>query len=195
MNSDQPHEIAASIRSEISFAAISHRQEHFAAAQILATCSALGCSSSSYTFDNDKVDFTVACRVKGKKFSSPKIDIQSKCQREASWPSKGRDFPYQIDRALYDRLRDPMVASPVILVVTIVPDDVVDWVFQTDTEMRLSHCSYWISLFGEPELPANQKTKTVRLSRDNIFCAKSLSDMMHNIADGQVVGEKRDPNV
>jgi len=165
------------------YSALSKRQEHIAGAYIRAVCAALGCSVSVPETDDDKIDFTVSSRLRGRASTKPKIDIQSKCELVED-ALKRSEYSYQIDKSLYDSLRDPLVVVPRILVLTLVPRNSESWLKQSHDSMQLHHCSYWVSLKGAPALPDGQTSKSIRLKSTNLFCEPSLHDMMKCVANG-----------
>lgn len=163
------------------YAHISHRQDDFSGAYIRAVCAVTGCGIERITLDNDKVDYTVSSRVRGTVKTKPKIDIQAKCKMGQS--ASCDPIPYVIDLSTYDNLRDELLTVPRILVVVLVPDDVDAWVNQSETELVLSHCGYWLSLKGLPESETTTN-KTVYLPRQNIFTPAALRDMMERTSNG-----------
>ena len=165
---------------------LSAKQECFAGAHIRAVCASLGCSVSKPEPDDDKLDFTISCRVRGAVFSKPKIDIQSKCHLvDFHLKPKITSFSYTIDKSLFDNHRDERVTTPRLLVVTLVPRECSSWIKYGHRATSLSFCSYWFSLAGFPSLPAGQETKTLRIPKRNVFSATFLHDAMQKIADGK----------
>lgn len=76
------------------------------------------------------------------------------------------------------------VYVPRILVVVVLADDINSWLYQSEEELVMKHCAYWISLRGEQELPTGQKSKSLRLSRDKIFNVEALESLMKIISNG-----------
>lgn len=166
---------------EEPYAHITHRQEHFSGAYIRALCAVTGCGIESTTLDNDKIDYIISSRVRGKVRTKPKIDIQAKCKMGS--PASTDPIPYAVDLATYDNLRDPLVSNPRILVVVLVPDDVDGWINQSETGLLFKYCAYWTSLKGQPE-SETMATKTVYLQRRHIFTPDALRDMMEKTSNG-----------
>jgi len=65
-----------------------------------------------------------------------------------------------------------------------VPDNVNEWLFQSEESLCLKRCGYWLSLRGQPQL-ANQLTITVDIPRQNIFNVDALKIIMQRIAAGE----------
>jgi hypothetical protein len=170
---------------DATFSHISARQEGLARAYIRAVCATAGCGVTEPTPDDDKIDFTVSSRVIGSVRTKPKIDIQSKCE---VGDVETQAFSYTIDRPTYDALRDTRVANPRILVLVRAPRDIDHWLNQSHSSLSLSHCGYWVSLKGLPELPDGQATKTIRVDATKIFTPHSLQLMMSNAGNGHELG-------
>lgn len=164
------------------FAAIAHRQEQFSGAYIRAICAACGCSVDAMTQDNDKIDFIIKSRVVGTVRTKPQIDIQVKCR--SSGAAAVDPISYSIDLATYDGLRDPLVVNPRLLVLVLVPEDVNSWLTQSELNLSLKHCAYWVSLRGSPD-SENAATQTIYFPRLNVFSADALVGMMQQTANGQ----------
>lgn len=163
------------------YAHISHRQDDFSGAYIRAICAVTGCGIERISLDNDKVDYTLSSRVRGKIKSKPKIDIQAKCQRiEFS----DEPISYSLDIDTYNNLRDPLLTNPRILVLVRVPAEIDDWTIQSHGSLVLKHCAYWLSLRGEPDVP-NQSAKTVYFPRENMFTPEALRAMMVDTSEGR----------
>ena len=83
----------------------------------------------------------------------------------------------------YDDLRHVDYQSPRILVVVVVPEDVSSWLEQTDAQMVLRRCAYWLSLRGAEPSP-NEHSVSVRIPRANVLGVESLRAMMTRIGQG-----------
>lgn len=72
---------------------------------------------------------------------------------------------------------------PRILVVVLVPENINDWLAQSEQQLAMKHCGYWLSLRGmEPN--SNSTTVTVHLPRIQCFSVNALRDMMTRIGEG-----------
>jgi hypothetical protein len=167
---------------EAAYAHITHRQEAFSGAYIRAICAVTGCAIESNTLDNDKIDYTVSSRVRGRIKHKPKIDIQAKCHMRGV--AAHDDIPLTIDIETYNNLRDPLLSNPRILVVVLAPEEISTWIQQSDAELILRHCAYWLSLKGLPDTE-NATSKTVHLPRGNIFTPAALREMMDRTSNGR----------
>lgn len=161
----------------------SARQGMFSVSYVRAIAAAAGCSVSIPEPDDDKVDVTLASRVRGMVQRSPHINVQVKC--EASGSINGTTVPYQIDAETYDSLIDPTHIIPRILVVVLVPDNMQHWLDHGAHEMSFRHCGYWMCLKNQPPLPPGQDSKVVHIPEANRFDPFQLQAMMHQVADGK----------
>jgi len=55
---------------------------------------------------------------------------------------------------------------------------------QSEDELCLRRCGYWISLAGETPTQ-NQETVTVSIPRENILTVNTLNSLMQGIARGE----------
>ena len=104
----------------------------------------------------------------------PKIEFQAKATTRGVL---GSDIiRFQLPVKNYDDLRLETI-NPRILVVLIMPQGFDDWVTQTDDELCLRHCAYWMSLRGLTGT-TNQHTVTVHVPLVNMFDSGQLTGMM-----------------
>jgi hypothetical protein len=74
-------------------------------------------------------------------------------------------------------------AIPRILVVLVLPEHRKDWLQQSEEELCIRYCAYWVSLRGLPETP-NTTTVTISLPRTNQFTVAALQSIMQRIGQG-----------
>lgn len=165
------------------FAHITHRKDAFSGAYIRAVCAVAGCGCDPISLDNDKVDYTVTSRAKGRVFTKPKIDIQAKCTHQLE-PYGDGDLAFTLDVETYENLRDTGVCSPRYLVVLVVPEDITGWIYQTPESLTIRHCAYWISLKGMAET-TNATSQTIHIPRKNVFTPTVLEEMMKCASDAE----------
>jgi hypothetical protein len=82
-------------------------------------------------------------------------------------------------------LRAPNLWVPRILVLVRVPEQAADWLRQSEEELALQHCGYWVSLRGMPDTP-NAATVTIPVPRDQVFSVPALHGLMGRISAGDV---------
>jgi Domain of unknown function (DUF4365) len=74
---------------------------------------------------------------------------------------------------------------PRLLIVVLVPENIGEWIQQSESEMLIKHCAYWVSLRGMPET-RNTNRITVELLRRNQFTPDALESIMQRISTGGV---------
>ncbi|MEQ9355896.1 DUF4365 domain-containing protein [Coleofasciculus chthonoplastes] len=107
-----------------------------------------------------------------------------KCTSRAILDKNYLKYPLKVKN--YEELRVPQQYPPLILVVVVVPDNINDWLYQSEEELCLKRCGYWISLAGETSTE-NQETVTVSIPRVNRFTVNSLTSLMQCIARGEAL--------
>ena len=146
------------------------QKSRFSLAHIEAVAARAGFQVEEVIVDRDSVDGTLKADF-GRR---PRIEFQAKATAREVVRSDYIHFPLPVKN--YDDLRLEAI-NPRILIVAVLPPQIQDWVNQTNEELCLRHCSYWVSLAGEPAT-SNQNTVTVRLPLDNVFDSTQLADLM-----------------
>lgn len=72
---------------------------------------------------------------------------------------------------------------PRILVVVLVPENLEDWLQQSESEICMRNCAYWVSLRGQPERQ-NTTNITVELPRSNQLTVEALKSIMQRLSQG-----------
>lgn len=85
----------------------------------------------------------------------------------------------------YDDLRADTVCTPRILVVLFLPEERSDWLSQSEEELLLRRCAYWVSLRNAPP-SSNTTAQTVYLPRSQRFDPVGLIALMAQISRGVV---------
>ena len=103
--------------------------------------------------------------------------MQIKCTAEEI--VRGEQVFFALKRKNYDdlRLSAESLLVPRILVVVGVPDSESEWLQQTEEEMSMRRCAYWMSLRDLPET-GNPAGVTVRMPRSNLFDVVNLRGLM-----------------
>ena len=81
----------------------------------------------------------------------------------------------------YDDLRRTGTVPLILIVVLLPSDDVEDWLHQSEDELCLRRCGYWLSLEGRQRVD-NASTVTVHIPRRNVFDGAQLADLMDKAA-------------
>lgn len=146
------------------------QKSRFSLAHIEAVAARAGFQVEEVVVDRDSVDGTLKADF-GRR---PRIEFQAKATARDVVRGSYIHFPLPVKN--YDDLRLEAI-NPRILIVVVLPSEIENWVNQTDEELCLRHCSYWLSLRGEPAT-SNQNTVTVHLPMGNVFNGAHLADLM-----------------
>lgn len=159
------------------------QMEQFSIAYICAIVAVAGFNVGSWRVDEDSVDCSIAAGGTPGLPSRPQVDLQLKC---TGTDIRGEtELRYPLKRKNYDELRVTRLIVPRILVVVVVPPNTEDWLTQTEHELALRHCAYWLSLRGYPET-TNAQSVTITVPRTQTFTPEGLVAMMTRIDDGNL---------
>jgi len=159
-----------------------HKKEQFANAYVRAVAAVSGYTCYKPEPDTDSVDWGIAAIGGNGTRRSPRLELQLKCTAHGSF---GDDncLHYPLKLKNYNDLRPSNLMVPRLLVVVTIPEDISDWLVQSEDQMILRRCGYWLSLKGLPDT-TNENKVTVPLPRSNIFSVESLNAMMSRIENG-----------
>ncbi len=157
------------------------QKEQFSGAYLRAVCAVAGFSLAEPEVDDDSVDFLVAAAGGGRTTRRPRVELQLKSTARNLMRADGVHYPLKSKN--YEDLRTPDVLVPRILVVVVLPEAVDQWISQSEEELALRHCGYWLALRGMPAEPG-QTTFTVLLPRTQILTPDALQSMMLRIDAG-----------
>jgi Domain of unknown function (DUF4365) len=161
---------------------INQQKEQFSNTYIQAVTSVAGYSLYRPDVDDDSVDLGIAARGGEGPIVSPRLELQLKCTSRNILDSGCVRYPLNLKN--YNDLRINGLV-PRILVVVLVPDNLNDWLQQSEQELCMRHCGYWLSLRGQPETQ-NLTSVTVELPRSNKFTVEALRDIIQRISLGGV---------
>lgn len=160
------------------------QKEEFSYAYLYAVTSAAGYSFQRTTTPLDQLGIDLILTGIGVQglMGTPQLYVQLKCTSREVLDENYLKYPLRIKN--YEELRVPKQYPPLILVVVLVPDNVNDWLHQSEDELCLRRCGYWISLAGETPTQ-NQETVTISIPRKNILTINTLKSLMQRIARGE----------
>lgn len=158
---------------------LNEQKQQFSLAYIRAVAATASYKVAIPESDTDSVDGALMSDI-GRR---PRIEFQAK---STARDILGNDaLRYELPIKNYDELRAD-VLTPRILVVVLMPDEKQDWISQTQDEMCLRYCGYWLSLRGEqPRL--NTSSVTVRIPTTNIFNTDELTGLMQKAERGDAL--------
>lgn len=158
------------------------QKELFSLAYVRAVAAVAGYKADVPRVDDDSIDMTVSATGLRGTVRSPKLDVQIKC---GVLEVGDTAIPYPLKIKNYDDLRHADVQVPRILVVVAVPgDDPETWLEQSEQEMVVRRCAWWLSLRDRPEVE-NKASVTVHVPRENIFSVDALQGIMSRLGNGE----------
>ena len=149
-------------------------QEQLSLAYARAVIFRAGLSLSKPVVDHYGIDGTI---VDPSLRGVNRVDFQLK----ATTRSQIRDdtFHYDLRVEDYNRLTiDDDV--PRVLILFIMPDDERDWLVQSEDELSLRKCAYWVSLMGNSR-SINSSTVRVSVPVANVFDNNGLRDIFRQL--------------
>ena len=159
---------------------INQQKEQFSNSYVRAVASVAGCSLYRPDVDDDSVDWGLAARGGTGPILSPRLELQLKCTSRDILGSSFVRYPLNLKN--YNDLRINTLV-PRILVVVLVPENLADWLVQSEDELSMRHCGYWVSLRGQLET-SNATTVTIELPRSNQFTVEAVVSMFQRISNG-----------
>ena len=153
------------------------RMEQLPLAYVRAVAVDAGYQVTRPEVDDDSVDGVLLSSL-GRR---PRIDFQAKATAQNILRADGLHFPLPVKN--YNDLRAD-TRTPRILVVMVMPDREDEWLNQTESELCLHRCCYWVSLAGSPVVP-NTSSVMVRVPIGNLFNRAQLDDLMLKANEGR----------
>jgi len=159
---------------------LNQQKELFSKAYVRAVAAVAGFSVNQLEVDDDSIDLHIVARGGGGIIFSPELNLQLKCTSRDVLDGQFIRYPLKIKN--YNDLKVNSQV-PRILVVVLVPENVEDWLQQSELEMCMKNCAYWVSLRGQPERQ-NTTNITVELPRSHQFTVEALKSIMQRLSQG-----------
>ena len=160
---------------------ISQQKEQLSNVYLQAVTTVAGYSLYRPSVDDDSVDWGIAAKGVMGRIRAPRLELQLKSTSRDLLDDKYLRYPLKLKN--YDDLRLLDFAIPRILIVLVLPENLADWLQQSEEELCLRYCAYWVSLRGMSETQ-NTTTVTISLPRSNQFTATALQSIMQRIGQG-----------
>lgn len=158
----------------------SHHTEEFSLAYVNAVAAAAGFWMNIVRQDYG-MDVVICSAGPRRCPSYPRLDVQLKGTSDYTIKDEHVVFPLPVDN--YEDLRfDGPRSLPRILVVVLVPTSSDEWVNESEEELAMRRCGYWMDLAGLPPKP-NTATVSVYLPYAQRFCTRELEALMSRIKD------------
>jgi Domain of unknown function (DUF4365) len=161
---------------------LNQQKELFSQAYVRAVGAVAGFSVDRLELDFNSIDLQITAGSGEESVSFPELKLQLKCTSRDVIDGDRIRFALKVKN--YNDLRKNVLV-PRILVVVLVPDCLEDWLQQSEAEMCMRNCAYWMSLRGMPETQ-NTATVTVALPRSNQFTVQALKSMIQRISEGNL---------
>lgn len=160
---------------------LSQQKEQFSEAYVRAVAAVAGYAVYRPEVDDDSVDLGLAARGGGGSRRSPRLEMQLKCTEQEVLQDDGLHWPLELKN--YNDLRGGDLCVPRILVVVVVPQKLDDWICQSEVELAMRRCGYWLSLRDHPETD-NKSSVTVVMPRGHVFSVEALCQLMQDVGYG-----------
>ena len=160
---------------------LNQRKELFSKAYVRAVAAVAGCSVDQPENDYDSVDLCIKA-IGYDPMQPHRLELQLKCTSRDVLDNAFVRYPLNVKN--YNDLR-VTTFIPRLLIVVLVPENIEEWIQQSESEMLIKHCAYWVSLRGMPET-RNTNRITVELLRRNQFTPDALESIMQRISKGGV---------
>ncbi|NJL28865.1 MAG: DUF4365 domain-containing protein [Thermoanaerobaculia bacterium] len=160
-----------------------HQLEQFSLAYVRAVAAVAGVAVYQPSVDDDSVDLGLAARGSQGALRSPRLELQVKATGRDVLRHDGVHYPLR--KKNFDDLRGSDFLVPRLLVVVVVPEKTVDWLDQSEEQLALRRCAYWLSLRDLPQRDI-ASTVTVFVPRSNLWTVEALSALMSRISRGEV---------
>jgi hypothetical protein len=160
-----------------------HRQEALCRAYVQAVAARAG-MSLGMSFPDDGIDLSLLDidQDDGQRWESGyRIEVQAKSVSQAV--AGGPSIRYDLDVRAFNVLRTASPKAARILVVLLLPSDESQWLAQTEAEMTIRHCAYWLSLAGRASSP-NRRSVRLLIPRANVFPPAAVRDMIAQLKTG-----------
>jgi hypothetical protein len=153
------------------------RQEMLSWAYVRAVAARAGVNTSApdLDFGFDMLLRGLESDALGVRDSGPQIDVQLKSTTQAE--VREQTVVYDLEARAYRLLREPKVARMRLFVLMVLPDDEQLWLNQTESELLLRRCAYWLSLRGAPDTASGRSVRLF-IPRANVFDAPALQRLM-----------------
>ena len=148
-------------------------QEQLSWAYVRAVIYRAGFNLAIPEVDDHGIDGTISSYSKGMN----RVDFQLKST--FNYEIRGQHVLYDLDADNYNVLVQDF-GAPAVLILFVMPEDRVRWLEQSEQELRLRHCAYWMSLEGDQRTD-NVSSKRVGLPKSNMFTVAGLPCMFRSV--------------
>ncbi len=165
---------------------INQQKEQFSYAYIYAVAASAGYSFqiAARPLDFDGIDIILAGGIGSGIIRYPRLELQVKCTSRDVIGQEAIRYPLEVKN--YNDLKVENIQTPRLLILVVVPDNLDNWLIQSQQELCLKYCGYWVSLRGQSPTQ-NQTTVTISIPKQNIFNVKALTTLMQLVEAGETL--------
>jgi hypothetical protein len=161
------------------------QREELSKAYVAAVAARAGCKLGNWSQDSGCLDVTVATATTfGGGLAAPKLDLQLKASAKPRIAKDGL-LSWSLSRAHFDTLRR-RAQIPHLLIALILPEREDEWMAQSEQELSMRRCAYWIHLLGEPPISSNErKSTTISIPECQLFSPAALLALLERSGRGE----------
>jgi hypothetical protein len=158
-----------------------HRQEALSRAYVQAVAAQAGLlwGKTDLDYGIDLSLRSVGIQANRRRDAGVQIDLQLRSTTRAAVLET--EVRYDLDVQTYNDLRDENCRCPRLLVVFIMPAEEDRWLSQTQEELTLRHCAYWLALKGYPSTTATS-TLRIAIPLTNNFSVEAVTHLLQRQA-------------
>lgn len=152
----------------------------FAQAYVRAVAAVAGYIPGGPELDRESCDIQLSS-AGGFPGMPPRLEVQIKGTKEQ--PEAG-ELVYDLKQKNYDDLRyQPVMVPRLLVVVTIPGDDRQAWMTQSEEQLVMRRCGFWLSLRGRQASGNDTKTR-IQIPTNQRFDVAALQVLMNGISNG-----------
>jgi len=169
---------------------IETRMEAFSYAYVYALASQAGFAFREEVKGNDNIGIDISVNDPERFFDIPpcRFSAQVKCVRKTKLTQNENGVFYKLRKKNYDTLIKSQPNNTIILIVLVVPDEPIDWVISTDSDITIKHNCYWFCLQDSPlsKLKHQDSKEQIQLLEGQLLTPESFPFLMQKIAEGEI---------
>ncbi|GAA6621701.1 DUF4365 domain-containing protein [Scytonema sp. NUACC26] len=119
---------------------INQQKEQFSNTYLQAVATVAGYSLYKPSVDDNSIDLGIAAKGETGRIRAPRLELQLKSTSRDILKDKLIRYPLILKN--YNNLRMTDIAIPRILIVVLIPDNLANWLKQSEEELCLRHCGY-----------------------------------------------------
>lgn len=168
---------------------VQESMEDMSFAYVNALCAYNGYTLDKASRDNDGVDATIICKEYPCEYEdgmehSPKIDIQLKSSYSRLHRLQDGRLRFIFEVKNYNNLIIETRGTAIILVILHMYEERDRWISQTEEELSIRKCAYWVNLKGMPH-SENANQITIDVPDNQLLTRETLKELMIKASKGE----------